>query len=146
GRAGRGHAGGAAGPRGGGHGHGDDRRRPARAHRMVVAAGAAAPVASAPTNTKGGWSVEDPLLAADAVSLRFGGVRALSDVSFEGRRGELITIIGPNGAGKTSMQNCISALYRPTEGRIRFGGQDITDVRVSRRAALGIGRKFQNLA
>ena len=90
--------------------------------------------------------MEDPLLAADAVSLRFGGVRALSDVSFAVRRGELFSIIGPNGAGKTSMLNCISGRYRPTEGRIRFAGRDITTVPVNRRAALGIGRTFQNLA
>jgi branched-chain amino acid transport system ATP-binding protein len=87
-----------------------------------------------------------PILAADSVSLRFGGVRALSDVSFEVRPGEIFSIIGPNGAGKTSMVNCVSGRYRPTEGRILFDGQDITRTPTSRRAALGIGRTFQNLA
>nr|WP_198369277.1 ABC transporter ATP-binding protein [Roseomonas rosulenta] len=86
------------------------------------------------------------MLAADRVSLRFGGVRALTDVSFDVGRGEIFSIIGPNGAGKTSMVNCVSGRYRPTEGRILFGGQDITRIGTSRRAALGIGRTFQNLA
>ncbi|CAH0228916.1 ABC transporter ATP-binding protein [Roseomonas sp. CECT 9278] len=89
---------------------------------------------------------EAPILAAEGVSLRFGGVRALADVSFEVRPGEIFSIIGPNGAGKTSMVNCISGRYRPTEGRILFDGQDITRTATSRRAALGIGRTFQNLA
>jgi branched-chain amino acid transport system ATP-binding protein len=88
----------------------------------------------------------EPVLAADGVSLRFGGVRALTDVSFDVRRGEVFSIIGPNGAGKTSMVNCISGRYRPTEGRILFEGQDITRVPTNRRAALGLGRTFQNLA
>ncbi|TDH61976.1 ABC transporter ATP-binding protein [Dankookia rubra] len=87
-----------------------------------------------------------PILAAEHVSLRFGGVRALTEVSFEVRRGEVFSIIGPNGAGKTSMVNCISGRYRPTEGRIRFDGADITRVPTRKRAAVGIGRTFQNLA
>src|SRR6478672_756890 len=87
-----------------------------------------------------------PILAAEHVSLRFGGVRALTDVSFEVRRGEVFSIIGPNGAGKTSMVNCISGRYRPTEGRIRFDRADITRVPTRKRAAVGIGRTFQNLA
>ncbi len=87
-----------------------------------------------------------PVLAAEHVSLRFGGVRALADVSFEVRAREVFSIIGPNGAGKTSMVNCVSGRYRPTEGRILFDGQDITRVPTNRRAALGLGRTFQNLA
>jgi branched-chain amino acid transport system ATP-binding protein len=87
-----------------------------------------------------------PILEAEHVSLRFGGVRALTDVSFQVRRGEVFSIIGPNGAGKTSMVNCVSGRYRPTEGRIRFDGQDITRLRTNARAGLGIGRTFQNLA
>jgi branched-chain amino acid transport system ATP-binding protein len=89
---------------------------------------------------------ETPILEADRVSLRFGGVRALTDVSFTVRPGEIFSIIGPNGAGKTSMVNCVSGRYRPTDGRILFAGQDITRTGTSRRAALGIGRTFQNLA
>ena len=87
-----------------------------------------------------------PLLEAEHVSLRFGGVRALTDVSFQVRPGEVFSIIGPNGAGKTSMVNCVSGRYRPTEGRILFDGRDITRLRPNRRAAIGIGRTFQNLA
>jgi branched-chain amino acid transport system ATP-binding protein len=89
---------------------------------------------------------ESPILAAEGISLRFGGVRALTDVSFAVKRGEIFSIIGPNGAGKTSMVNCVSGRYRPTEGRILFDGQDITRTGTNRRAALGIGRTFQNLA
>jgi branched-chain amino acid transport system ATP-binding protein len=89
---------------------------------------------------------ESPILAAEHVSLRFGGVRALSDVSFSVNRGEIFSIIGPNGAGKTSMVNCVSGRYRPTEGRVLFEGQDITRLGPNRRAGLGIGRTFQNLA
>ncbi|MGG5818019.1 ABC transporter ATP-binding protein [Falsiroseomonas sp. HW251] len=87
-----------------------------------------------------------PILTADHVSLRFGGVRALTDVSFSVGRGEIFSIIGPNGAGKTSMVNCVSGRYRPTEGHVTFEGQDITRMGPNRRAGLGIGRTFQNLA
>ncbi|MBI3515467.1 MAG: ABC transporter ATP-binding protein [Proteobacteria bacterium] len=87
-----------------------------------------------------------PLLEVSGVSLRFGGIQALTDVGFAVAPGELFSIIGPNGAGKTSMLNCVSGRYTPSEGAIRFNGDDITHVRTSRRAALGIGRTFQNLA
>ncbi|HYF06867.1 MAG TPA: ABC transporter ATP-binding protein [Acetobacteraceae bacterium] len=89
---------------------------------------------------------EEAILRAEQVSLRFGGVRALTDVSFEVRKGEIFSIIGPNGAGKTSMVNCISGRYRPTEGRVIFEGRDITRLRPNHRAGLGLGRTFQNLA
>lgn len=87
-----------------------------------------------------------PLLAAERISLRFGGVRALTDVSFSVNPGELFSIIGPNGAGKTSMVNCISGRYRPSEGRILYRGRDISRLKPNSRATLGIGRTFQNLA
>jgi branched-chain amino acid transport system ATP-binding protein len=90
--------------------------------------------------------LQDSILTVDGVSLRFGGVRALTEVSFEVRRGEVFSIIGPNGAGKTSMVNCISGRYRPTGGRIAFEGRDITRLPPNRRASVGIGRTFQNLA
>jgi len=80
------------------------------------------------------------------VSLRFGGVRALSEVSFAVNDGELFSIIGPNGAGKTSIVNCISGRYRPTEGHLFYHGRDITALKPNARAPLGIGRTFQNLA
>jgi branched-chain amino acid transport system ATP-binding protein len=85
-------------------------------------------------------------LEARDVSLRFGGVRALTDVSFGVNDGELFSIIGPNGAGKTSMVNCISGRYRPTEGSLHYRGRDITALNPNARASLGIGRTFQNLA
>ena len=90
--------------------------------------------------------LQAPILEARGVNLRFGGVRALTDVSFAVRPGEVFSIIGPNGAGKTSMVNCISGRYRPTEGAIHYNGQDVTRLRPNRRAAIGIGRTFQNLA
>jgi branched-chain amino acid transport system ATP-binding protein len=87
-----------------------------------------------------------PIFEARNVSLRFGGVRALTEVSFAIGKGELYSIIGPNGAGKTSMVNCISGRYRPTDGRVFFKGRDVTGMTPNHRAALGIGRTFQNLA
>ena len=89
---------------------------------------------------------DTPIFEARHVSLRFGGVRALTDVSFSIDRGELFSIIGPNGAGKTSMVNCISGRYSPTEGQIFFKGQDVTGMTPNNRAEIGIGRTFQNLA
>ena len=89
---------------------------------------------------------DEELLAATAVSKRFGGVRAVEDVSFSVRRGEIASIIGPNGAGKTSLLNMISGFYRPDTGNILFAGKDITGARPSHVAALGIARTFQNIA
>jgi branched-chain amino acid transport system ATP-binding protein len=80
------------------------------------------------------------------VSLRFGGVRALTHVSLAVEPGELFSIIGPNGAGKTSLLNCVSGRYKPTEGTVFYKGGDITRRRPADRAKLGIGRTFQNLA
>ena len=85
-------------------------------------------------------------LEVRGVALRFGGVRALTDVSFGVEPGELFSIIGPNGAGKTSIVNCISGRYRPTEGQLFYGGRDITALNPNARPRLGIGRTFQNLA
>ncbi|MBB4266272.1 ABC transporter ATP-binding protein [Roseospira visakhapatnamensis] len=89
---------------------------------------------------------DQPILEVRDVSLQFGGVRALSDVSFSVGRGALFAIIGPNGAGKTSMMNCISGRYTPTKGRVVFKGRDVTDLKPNQRAERGIGRTFQNLA
>jgi branched-chain amino acid transport system ATP-binding protein len=85
-------------------------------------------------------------LEVRGVSLRFGGVRALTDVNFAVKEGELFSIIGPNGAGKTSIVNCVSGRYTPTEGQLFYQGRDITGLKPNARAALGIGRTFQNLA
>jgi len=88
----------------------------------------------------------DPLLTVENVSLRFGGVKAISDVSFDIRKGEVRAIIGPNGAGKTSMLNVINGFYHPQEGRISFRGQTRRRMRPSQAAAQGISRTFQNVA
>jgi len=87
-----------------------------------------------------------PLLNVENVSVRFGGVRALSEVSFQVQKGEIFSIIGPNGAGKTSMLNCVSGRYKPTEGEVFFRGNSLAKRSVNDRADLGIGRTFQNLA
>jgi branched-chain amino acid transport system ATP-binding protein len=86
-----------------------------------------------------------PLLAVAGLTLRFGGVRALSEVSFAVAHDELFAIIGPNGAGKTSIFNCLSAVYRPQEGEIVLAGRSLVGVRPDQTARLGIGRTFQNL-
>jgi len=88
----------------------------------------------------------DILLKVDNVSLRFGGVHALQDVSFEIERGEICAIIGPNGAGKTSMLNVINGFYHPQEGTITFKGEKRKQMRSYVAASQGIGRTFQNVA
>src|SRR3954468_15921642 len=80
------------------------------------------------------------------VSLRFGGVYALQDVSMHVGAGELVAIIGPNGAGKTSLINCISGVYRPFSGRVLFEGSDVTRLAPAARTRLGLARTFQNIA
>ena len=87
-----------------------------------------------------------PLLQVDGITLAFGGVKALSGVGFDVQPGSITAVIGPNGAGKTSLFNTISGFYRPTGGSIRFQGEDITRVPAPRRARLGLGRSFQNIA
>jgi branched-chain amino acid transport system ATP-binding protein len=88
----------------------------------------------------------ETLLAVTGVSKRFGGVRAVEDVSIVVQRGAIASIIGPNGAGKTSLLNIISGFYRPDTGSIRFEGRDTTRCRPAEIAALGIARTFQNIA
>ncbi len=83
-------------------------------------------------------------LALSGVSLAFGGLQVLQDVSFDAHAGELLALIGPNGAGKTSVLNCISGLYRPQRGRIALDGRDITAGRPHRIASLGLARTFQH--
>ncbi len=87
-----------------------------------------------------------PLLQVDGITLAFGGVKALSGVGFDVQPGSITAVIGPNGAGKTSLFNTISGFYRPTGGSIRFQGEDITRTPAPRRARLGLGRSFQNIA
>jgi branched-chain amino acid transport system ATP-binding protein len=88
----------------------------------------------------------DVLLSVNAVSKRFGGVRAVEEVSIAVRRGAIASVIGPNGAGKTSLLNMISGFYRPDTGSIAFEGRDITRARPAEIAGLGIARTFQNIA
>jgi branched-chain amino acid transport system ATP-binding protein len=83
-------------------------------------------------------------LALEQVRLNFGGLVVLDDVSFFVERGELFALIGPNGAGKTSVFNCISGLYRPQGGRIRFQGRDLIGVKPHEIARFGIARTFQH--
>jgi branched-chain amino acid transport system ATP-binding protein len=96
------------------------------------------------TTGNAGAPVSDtPCIAVENVSVRFGGVHALSNVSFEVPKGLITAIIGPNGAGKTTLFNCMSGLYRPTEGRIVLDGNDVTRMRPYRIAKLGLSRTFQ---
>jgi branched-chain amino acid transport system ATP-binding protein len=85
------------------------------------------------------------LLDVNQVSLQFGGVKVLTDVSFSVEENEIFSLIGPNGAGKTSMLNCISGLYKPSGGSIYFDGKEITKMKPYQRTALGIARSFQNI-
>jgi branched-chain amino acid transport system ATP-binding protein len=87
-----------------------------------------------------------PLLEVQNVSVTFGAVQALTDVSLDVRRGEIVAIIGPNGAGKTTLINVISGFYHPTAGRLLYEGRDRTRLAPYDVAALGIARTFQNVA
>ncbi len=85
-------------------------------------------------------------LVIDNIYLSFGGLSALSGVSFEVRQGEILALIGPNGAGKTSVLNTINGFYRPDRGHIWFDGRDLTRLPSHEIAKLGISRTFQNIA
>src|SRR5438128_1252642 len=85
------------------------------------------------------------LLSAKNISVRFGGVLAVNNVSFDVRRGEVFTLIGPNGAGKTTVFNLISRIYDATEGSIEFEGHELTLQPPHKVAGLGIARTFQNI-
>ncbi len=91
----------------------------------------------------------DAILTVDGVSKRFGGLMALSDVSFSVERGTIVGLIGPNGAGKTTMFNCIAGIYKPSEGRILFAGdgndRDVAGNKPERMTELGVARTFQNI-
>jgi branched-chain amino acid transport system ATP-binding protein len=87
-----------------------------------------------------------PVLDVRHVSKRFGGVRAVNDVSLKVMPGEIVSLIGPNGAGKTTTFNLISGVLPPSEGQIVFQGRDVANLKSSDFAGLGIGRTFQNLA
>src|SRR3954464_7517094 len=85
------------------------------------------------------------LLEVSDVSLSFSGLRALSAVSFSIQERQIVGLISPNGAGKSTLINCISCLYRPESGSIRFGGQEIVGRNAPEVAAIGVRRTFQNL-
>lgn len=105
----------------------------------------------APTSGSGGESTpegvrdEDVLLEVDHVTLRFGGVVALNDVSFSLRKGEIFGLIGPNGAGKTTCFNAMTGVYQPTSGAIRFQGKSIVGKKKHEITRGGIARTFQNV-
>lgn len=99
--------------------------------------------------TGGGGAAGAPLLEVRGVGLRFGGVRALTDVSFTVRQGDVHALIGPNGAGKSSLLNCISRIYRPQDGSVVLhtaqGRHDLTRLKPAQIARLGVARSFQNI-
>ncbi len=86
-----------------------------------------------------------PLLKADQLTVRFGGVLAVNQVSFEVQPGEIFTLIGPNGAGKTTVFNLISRIYTPSSGSLEFLGQSLLSSPAHQIASLGIARTFQNI-
>ena len=106
----------------------------------------AASAAATGASTDPGRSVGEVMLAVDDVSLSFGGVKAISEVSFDIRKGEIRAIIGPNGAGKTSMLNVINGFYHPQKGTISFKGQKRREMRPYVASSQGISRTFQNVA
>jgi branched-chain amino acid transport system ATP-binding protein len=85
------------------------------------------------------------ILKVEDLSISFGGLKALSGVTFEVKKGEIYSIIGPNGAGKTTVFNCISGIYKPSNGKIFFRDQDITPFKPYQVAEVGIARTFQNI-
>jgi branched-chain amino acid transport system ATP-binding protein len=85
------------------------------------------------------------VLELERVSIRFGGLQALDELSFSVGEWEIVGLIGPNGAGKTTAFNCITGFYRPDSGRILHRGRDVTRLPAHRRVALGFGRTFQNV-
>jgi branched-chain amino acid transport system ATP-binding protein len=104
----------------------------------AISRGIGEPIAAGPTAR--------PLLEVSRLTVRFGGIVALDGVSFSVGDGQIVGLIGPNGAGKTTLFNCLSRLYRPTAGDIRFDGASLLELPAHRIAAGGIGRTFQNLA
>ncbi len=93
-----------------------------------------------------GFAIGGPILELNDISLRFGGVKALTKISFDVREHEVRAIIGPNGAGKSSMLNVINGIYRPQEGTISYRGKPLTKMAPTIAANMGISRTFQNIA
>lgn len=85
------------------------------------------------------------ILSVENLAVRFAGVKALSEVSFQVQTGELFAVIGPNGAGKTSLFNVLSRIYQPAAGRVTFDGRDLLRLKAHQVARVGLARTFQNL-
>jgi branched-chain amino acid transport system ATP-binding protein len=100
----------------------------------------------APDAPQRGFPIGGPILELEGVSLRFGGVKALTNISFNVLEHEIRAIIGPNGAGKSSMLNVINGVYRPQEGTIKLRGELLSEMTPNRAAQIGISRTFQNIA
>jgi branched-chain amino acid transport system ATP-binding protein len=92
-----------------------------------------------------GAAAQAPILSVTGITVRFSGLTALSEVSFDVMPGELFAIIGPNGAGKTSLFNVLSRVYRPVAGQVSFEGRNLLRLRTDQIASSGIARTFQNL-
>ncbi|MDR2992078.1 MAG: ABC transporter ATP-binding protein [Burkholderiaceae bacterium] len=90
-------------------------------------------------------TARETLLELDEVGISFGGLRAVDGLGFRVERGQIVALIGPNGAGKTTVFNLITGVYRPTQGRIRWRGRDVTGLAPHRIAGLGIRRTFQTI-
>ena len=88
---------------------------------------------------------QDTLLSVEGLGISFGGVKAVHDVSFSVKPGEIVSVIGPNGAGKTTLFNMISGVYQPGAGRVVLGGEDVTGMAPHLLARRGMSRTFQNL-
>jgi branched-chain amino acid transport system ATP-binding protein len=95
---------------------------------------------------RAGRKIGDVILEVKDISLAFGGVKALTDISFDVREHEIRAIIGPNGAGKSSMLNCINGVYQPQQGAISLRGQQFRHMNSRQVAEMGVARTFQNLA
>ena len=98
------------------------------------------------TTTADGRTIGGTVMEMKNITLRFGGVVAIKDISFDVREGEIRAIIGPNGAGKSSMLNVISGFYNPQEGEVWFRGAKRPPMRPYQIARQGIARTFQNIA
>ena len=90
-------------------------------------------------------TVTDSVLRADHISVKFGGLVAVDDVSFDIPKGSIVSLIGPNGAGKTTFFNVLTGLYKPTSGAVNFNGQNITARPPHKIAQAGMARTFQNI-
>ena len=112
---------------------------------MSLAETMTAPAAAAKAPAAGDAARAPALIEARSLSIAFGGIRAVDDVSFSVARGEIFAIVGPNGAGKSTIFNLISRIYEPTGGQLVFEGEDITKVAPHSIAGRGIARTFQNI-